>query len=185
MPARISLVTDVADAEKHLGAGARLAGTPPNALMATLAKLAEHLPPTSTLHLALDHGGEYFAAVEDDARHYPHGERFALGKDGSIARADVDEPTDYREVEEFLLTSEMSIEAVSQIAESALDAFWDRVATLMPGLTGDMAPGETDSLEQIALLTVAVWITNNHPQFAGEEHYEKSAALREAAQDHH
>jgi len=182
MPARISVVTDVADAEKHIGDGARLAGAPPTALVATL---AEHLPPSSTLHLARDQDGEYFAAVEDSARHYPHGERFALRGDGSIARAGDEEPTFYREVEEFLLTSEMSIEAVSQIAESALDAFWERVATLMPAIPGDMAPGEVDQLEEIALLTVAVWITNNHPQFAGEDHYEKSAALRAAARDHH
>jgi hypothetical protein len=185
MPARISVIADVAEAEKYLGDGARLAGTPPSRLMATLTTLTEHLPPTSTLHVALDGYGEYFAVVEDGAHHYPHGEVFALREDGSIGHGDVNQPIYFGEVGEFLLSSEMSIKVVSQITESALDAFWERVATLLPGIPGDMAPGQTHPLERIALQTLALWVTNNHPQFAGDEGHVAGAGLRATAEDPH
>lgn len=183
MPARISLIVDPTDAEKHVGPGARQAASPPGAVTATLEQLAAKLPPTSTLHLAQDASGEHVAAVGDSARVYPYGERFLLRADGAIARADATEPVYHREVRELILANPVSIEMVRQITESALDAFWARVADLAPEISGDMAPGEVDPLEHIALQTVALWFTNNHPQFDWENNWDAVVALQKAASD--
>jgi len=102
MPARISIIRELGDAERYFGDGAQLAGALPRRLANTLHDLAEYLPATTTLHIALDAAGEYFAAGEDSERHYPLGEVFALREDGSLGHGDVNQPIYFPDVVEFL-----------------------------------------------------------------------------------
>jgi hypothetical protein len=52
----------------------------------------------------------------------------------------------------------------ADILEAALDAFWAVIAERHPEIeSGDMAPGETDMLEQVAGETVKIWLRNNQP----------------------
>jgi hypothetical protein len=72
---------------------------------------------------------------------------------------------------------------VRQITVSALDAFWAQVAELAPEISGDMGPGEVDPLERMALKTVALWFTNNHPQFDWENNWAAIDTLHQAVND--